>query len=89
MSDAVKLGRRPARPPRHGQVEEDMTYEGPWEGDIARIDFSQPAQSVHNLIRGSDRAPGAWSTINGERITLYGSSLSACFGHGRLSRRGQ
>ena len=35
---------------------------------------------MHNLIRGSDRAPGAWSTINGERITLYGSTLAAASG---------
>ena len=79
MSDAVKLVAA-GQAPRHQQVEEDMTYEGPWEGDIAQIDFSQPAQTVHNLIRGSDRAPGAWSTINGERITLYGSTLSAAPG---------
>ena len=54
-----------------------MTYEGPWEGDIAQIDFTRSAQEVHNFIRGSDRAPGAWSTINGDRITLYGSTLAA------------
>ena len=73
MSDAVKLVAA-GQAPRHQQVEADMTYEGPWEGDIAQIDFTQPAQQVHNLIRGSDRAPGAWSTINGDRVTLYGST---------------
>ncbi len=76
MSDAVKLVAA-GQAPRHQQVEEDMTYEGPWEGEIARIDFSRAAQEVHNLIRGSDRAPGAWSTIGGERVTLYGSTLAA------------
>ena len=73
MSDAVKLVAA-GQAPRHRQVEEDMTYEGPWEGEIARIDFSRAAQEVHNLIRGSDRAPGAWATIGGERVTLYGST---------------
>ena len=70
MSDAVKLVAA-GQAPRHQQVEEDMTYEGPWEGDIAQIDFSQPAQTVHNLIRGSDRAPepGARSTANASRST--------------------
>ncbi len=75
MSDAVKLIAA-GQAPRHQQVEADMTYEGPWEGDIARIDFSLPAQTVHNFIRGSDRAPGAWSSSGGERVTLYGSTLA-------------
>ncbi len=79
ISDAVKLVAA-GQAPRHQQVEQDMTYEGPWEGDIAQIDFTQPAQQVHNLIRGSDRAPGAWSTIKGERITLYGSTLAEATG---------
>ena len=79
MSDAVKLVAA-GQAPRHQQVEDDMTYEGPWEGDIAQIDFTRPAQQVHNLIRGSDRAPGAWSTINGEKVTLYGSSLAGAAG---------
>ena len=79
MSDAVKLVAA-GQAPRHQQVEQDMTYEGPWEGDIAQIDFTQPAQQVHNLIRGSDRAPGAWSTINGEQVTLYGSTLAEATG---------
>ena len=79
MSDAVKLVAA-GQAPRHQQVEDDMTYEGPWEGDVAQIDFTRPAQQVHNLIRGSDRAPGAWSTINGEKVTLYGSSLANAAG---------
>ena len=79
ISDAVKLVAA-GQAPRHQQVEADMTYEGPWEGDIAQIDFTQPAQQVHNLIRGSDRAPGAWSTIKGERVTLYGSTLAEATG---------
>ena len=59
-----------------------MTYEGPWEGDIARIDWSEDAQAVHNFIRGSDRAPGAWSVIGGEQVTLLGSTRSDHSGGG-------
>ena len=89
ISDAVKLVAA-GQAPRHQQVEADMTYEGPWEGDIAQIDFAQPAQQVHNLIRGSDRAPGAWSTIKGERVTLYGSTLAEATGQpGELLRVGE
>ena len=75
MSEAVQLVEA-GQAPRHIQQEADMTYEGPWEGDIAQIDWSQPAQTVHNFIRGSDRAPGAWSEVGGARITLLGSTRS-------------
>ena len=46
------------------------------EKDIARIDWSRPAADVHNFIRGSDRQPGAWTTLNGAPIKLYGSSAA-------------
>ena len=81
MSEAVSLVES-GQAPRHIQQEADMTYEGPWEGDIARIDWSQDAQTVHNFIRGSDRAPGAWSEINGERVTLLGSTRADHSGGG-------
>ncbi len=64
--------------PRITQDENQATYEAPWEGDVARIDWSQAAPRVHDFIRGSDRQPGAWSTIAGPdgvagKVTLYGS----------------
>ena len=62
-----------ADPPRIEQDEALATYEPPWEGDIARIDWTLPAMEVHNFIRGSDRQPGAWTTYNGDSVRLYGS----------------
>ena len=64
--------------PRIAQDESQATYEAPWEGDVARIDWTQAAPRVHDFIRGSDRQPGAWSTIAGPagdavKVTLYGS----------------
>ncbi len=81
MAEAVQLVEA-GQAPRHVQNEDDMTYEGPWEGDIARIDWSQDAQTVHNFIRGSDRAPGAWSEVGGQRVTLLGSTRSDHSGGG-------
>ena len=60
--------------PRLLQEERLATYEPPWEGEVARIDWALPAAQVHNLIRGSDRQPGAWTTLGDAKITLYGSS---------------
>ena len=72
MSEAVGLVAA-GNPPRVQQDESQASYEGPWEGDIAKVDWSQPADVVHNLIRGSDRQPGAWTVLNGVRLTLHGS----------------
>ncbi len=75
MSEAVGLVAA-GDPPRIVQDETLATYEPPWEGDIARIDWSLPAMEVHNFIRGSDRQPGAWTTFNGATVRLYGSTRS-------------
>lgn len=29
---------------------------------------------LHNFIRGNDKVPGAWATINGQVVTLYSST---------------
>lgn len=72
MSEAVGLVAG-GDPPRIAQDEALATYEPPWEGDIARIDWGLPAMEVHNFIRGSDRQPGAWTTYKGRTVRLYGS----------------
>ena len=63
--------------PRLVQDERDATYEAPWEGDVAHIDWSKPAREVHNFIRGSDRRPGAWTAVLGTKVRVYGSRLTA------------
>lgn len=72
LAEAVDLVAR-GEAPRIEQDESQATYEGPWEKDIARLDWSQPAATVHNFIRGSDRQPGAWTTLAGAAVKLYGS----------------
>jgi len=42
------------------QGEEGVTYAKKIEKAEARIDWSRPAQEVHNLIRGMSPFPGAW-----------------------------
>lgn len=43
----------------------------------ARIDWAQPAGRIHNLVRGTDPAPGAWTTLAGERFKVLGTTLEA------------
>lgn len=59
--------------PRTAQEEGKATYEG-WcrEADVA-IDWRRPAAQVHNLIRGADPQPGAWTEHGGTRLQLYDS----------------
>eukprot|EP00164_Ancoracysta_twista_P018811 GFYU01032743.1.p1 GENE.GFYU01032743.1~~GFYU01032743.1.p1 ORF type:complete len:346 (+),score=93.27 GFYU01032743.1:53-1090(+) len=59
--------------PKFVQDESEATYEGPWEKDIAHIDWSNASDAIHDFIRGSDRLPGAWTELNGEKVFLYGS----------------
>uniref|UniRef100_A0A4W6ENZ1 10-formyltetrahydrofolate dehydrogenase n=1 Tax=Lates calcarifer TaxID=8187 RepID=A0A4W6ENZ1_LATCA len=33
--------------------------------------------AIHNWIRGHDKVPGAWTVIDGQSVTLYGSSMLA------------
>ncbi len=74
MVEAVKLIDSGVAP-RITQDETEASYEGPWEGDVAKVDWSQPANRVHNFIRGSDRQPGAWTGITSGVVRLYGSEI--------------
>uniref|UniRef100_A0A673C2E0 10-formyltetrahydrofolate dehydrogenase n=1 Tax=Sphaeramia orbicularis TaxID=375764 RepID=A0A673C2E0_9TELE len=45
------------------------------EGIKSMVNMAQPAEVIHNWIRGHDKVPGAWTVINGQPVTLYGSSM--------------
>uniref|UniRef100_A0A7N8WX78 10-formyltetrahydrofolate dehydrogenase n=1 Tax=Mastacembelus armatus TaxID=205130 RepID=A0A7N8WX78_9TELE len=45
------------------------------EGIRAMVNLAQPAEAIHNWIRGHDKVPGAWTVIDGQSVTLYGSSM--------------
>lgn len=61
---------------RHAEVEQDesrASYEG-WLRDAeARIDWNTHADLLHNLIRGCDPSPGAWTLVAGRKVRVYGS----------------
>ena len=61
------------------QAESGVTYAHKIDKAEARIDWSKPAQDVHNTIRGISPFPGAWCEmeINGvvERVKLQRSTL--------------
>ncbi|KAE8281572.1 Mitochondrial 10-formyltetrahydrofolate dehydrogenase [Larimichthys crocea] len=61
--------------PRVPQTEEGATYEGIQKKSNAKVNMAQPAEAIHNWIRGHDKVPGAWTVIDGQPVTLYGSSM--------------
>ena len=65
--DLVKAGRAP----RTKQDESEATYEGRCVADNARIDWGKPWRQIHNLIRGCNPAPGAWTTLDGNTLQVF------------------
>ncbi|XP_076578540.1 mitochondrial 10-formyltetrahydrofolate dehydrogenase [Chaetodon auriga] len=61
--------------PRVPQTEEGASYEGIQKKSNAKVNLAQPAEAIHNWIRGHDKVPGAWTVIDGQPVTLYGSSM--------------
>jgi methionyl-tRNA formyltransferase len=55
------------------QDESQATYEGWFREAEARIHWHHHVDSIHDLIRGADPAPGAWTTLGGQKLQLYDS----------------
>jgi methionyl-tRNA formyltransferase len=55
------------------QNEEDASYEGWCRDAEARINWNMHLDFIHNLIRGCDPAPGAWTTVLGQTVRLFDS----------------
>jgi methionyl-tRNA formyltransferase len=53
------------------QDESQASYEGWCRAAEVRIDWAKPIDQVYNLIRGSNPAPGAWTTLNGKKLQIF------------------
>jgi methionyl-tRNA formyltransferase len=77
---ALQAGRLVCAP----QSAEGVTYASKVDKGEARIDFTRPAQDVHNQIRGLSPAPGAWLEMRaarqGERIKILRARLADATG---------
>jgi len=61
---------RDGKAPKREQNEDDATYES-WCGhDQVEVDWSKPVREVHDLIRGANPRPGAWTTVEGEEVQV-------------------
>ena len=65
---------RSGNPPHIEQDESHATYERRCTKKHARIDWNKPVDQVYNLIRGTNPAPGAWTTFKGEELGIFDSA---------------
>ena len=61
------------RAPRLPQDEAQASYEPLCRDPHAAIDWTKPAQRVHDLVRGCDPQPGAYTAVGDKRLRLYES----------------
>ena len=62
---------RGGNPPRIAPDEAQATYERRCTKNHARIDWNKPVKQVYDLIRGTNPAPGAWTTLNGAEVGIF------------------
>jgi methionyl-tRNA formyltransferase len=70
MAESVNLIKE-GRAPRLVQDESLATYEPLCNDQVAEIDWERPAEEVHNLIRGCDPQPGAYTFHQGKKVRLF------------------
>ena len=62
---------RAGNPPHIIPDETQATYERRCLKKHAKIDWNKPVGAVYNLIRGTNPAPGAWTTLKGEEVQVF------------------
>jgi methionyl-tRNA formyltransferase len=53
------------------QDESHATYEGWFRKAEARVHWASHVDHVYNVIRGSNPAPGAWTTLEGKELQIF------------------
>ncbi len=77
-ADLVLAGKAPAL----AQYEPAAGYEGIIREAESRIHWASHVDQIHNLIRGCNPAPGAWTTGDGKKLFLFesGKRIARTFG---------
>jgi methionyl-tRNA formyltransferase len=58
------------------QSNEEATYAPMMKKEIGKIDWTKPAREIHNLVKGTNPWPGAFSYYKGERIRIWKTRAS-------------
>jgi methionyl-tRNA formyltransferase len=59
--------------PRIAQDEAEATYAPALEREDARINWAQPSRDLHNLVRGANPKPGAFTGYRGQTLKVWES----------------
>ena len=74
--DLLKAGNAP-------KIEQDLSggsYESWFGKKQAKLDWSQPAQQIYNVIRAANPQPGGWTLHEGNELKVFDSELSDAAG---------
>ncbi len=63
----LEAGTLPRRPQNH----DEATHFPMLTRETGRVDWTQPAAQVHNLVRGVNPWPGAWTLCDGQTMKLW------------------
>merc|ERR1712117_523401 len=75
MGEAVQMIAE-ERAPSIKQPEVGATYDAFLnKPELCEVDLNQPAEKIHNFIRGLDSSPGAWTVLDGKETKLFNSRL--------------
>jgi methionyl-tRNA formyltransferase len=84
LVEALVLLEQGAVQPRP-QDQARVTYAPKLTRETARIDWTVAAERVARLIRGLDPKPGAWTSLDGQAVKLFGAAA----GGGRKGEPGE
>ena len=68
---------RSGKAPKTVQDESMATYEGWCKADDVQVEWEENTSTVFNMIRGADPQPGANTTFNGTKLSLYDAAASS------------
>lgn len=57
--------------PRRSQNHEQATYTGRLDKDLGKIDWTESAGDIYNLVRGVTPWPGAYTFLDGDRLKVW------------------
>jgi methionyl-tRNA formyltransferase len=60
------------------QNDQQATYASKLTKDMGKINWNQPAAHIHNLVRGLQPWPGAYTFSNSRQLKLFSSSVVKC-----------
>lgn len=80
LSRTLKLFAEGAEVPRTPQDHQKMTLAPMLEKSMGELDFTRTAGELHNLIRGLNPWPCAWTTVGGKRLKVLRSVVAERLG---------